>query len=386
MDVALALVVAVLGAAREVALPEQPSRLISGPLAYYLAIHLVSAAVLLWRRQHPLRVGGAVLALSVLTPGYASPVAAYAVGAFGRDRIWKWVTLACLVAGWSVGAGVLAIARPEDRVLGPAVIVVAGLLGLYVGARRRLLDALTERAERAEREQELLAETARGEERRRLASEMHDVVSHRLNLMVLQAGALRVSSPDEAVRRSAEDLRQAGCQALAELRDLVGVLRTGEGGAPAREDASGGSGGRPAYDELAALVADSESVRLPVRLERRGDPDALTPAVRRTVYRVVQESLTNAHKHAPGAEVTVRVDYQAARVRVRVGNTAATRPSDGELRASGGGTGLLGLRRRVEMLGGTLRAAPAADGGFEVDAELPAYVPTDAGGLRTLQP
>ena len=115
---------------------------------------------------------------------------------------------------------------------------VGPLLALYFDARRRLVQALTERAERAERERHLLAEQARAEERARLAGEMHDVVTHRVSLMVLQAGALRMTAPDEATRQAAEELRAAGCQALDELRDLVGVLRTAPGRRP--ETPSGG--------------------------------------------------------------------------------------------------------------------------------------------------
>ena len=108
-------------------------------------------------------------------------------------------------------------------------IALGPLLALYFDARRRLVQALTERAERAERERHLLAEQARAEERARLAGEMHDVVTHRVSLMVLQAGALRMTAPDEATRQAAEELRAAGCQALDELRDLVGILRADAG-------------------------------------------------------------------------------------------------------------------------------------------------------------
>jgi signal transduction histidine kinase len=251
-------------------------------------------------------------------------------------------------------------------------IMLGPLVAMYVVTRRRLVKALTERAERAEREQHLLAEQARAEERGRLAGEMHDVVTHRVSLMVLQAGALRVTAPDEPTRRAAEELRAAGCRALDELRDLVGILRTTPDGGQALEEAY------PSTAELAALAADSTAVGLPTELVEDGDPRLASPVVGRTVYRIAQEALTNAHKHAPGAQVTVRVRYDQADVRLEVRNTPPTRPMDAGLIGTGSGVGLASLRRRVELVGGTLRAGPTPDGGFCVEATLPAYVPTAA--------
>jgi signal transduction histidine kinase len=223
---------------------------------------------------------------------------------------------------------------------------------------------------RAERERLLLAEQARVDERIRLAGEMHDVVTHRINLMVLQAGALRIGTADPAVRAAAEELRVAGCQALAELRDLVGVLRDGDQPSPgAARDADAGP-------DLASLVDDSRAVGLPVELAEDGDADVVAPTVRRTLFRVVQESLTNVHKHAPGSNAQVRVHYGHDTVLATVSNTPPRRPPDADLTAAGGGSGLDGLRHRVEVVGGTLTAGSTGDGGFAVTATLPVYVPT----------
>jgi signal transduction histidine kinase len=257
-------------------------------------------------------------------------------------------------------------------IVGTLRIMLGPLVAIYVVTRRRLVQALTERAERAEREQQLLAEQARAEERARLAGEMHDVVTHRVSLMVLQAGALRVTAPDEPTRKAAEELRAAGCRALDELRDLVGILRTTPDGAQLPEEA------HPSTAELAALAAESTAVGLPTELVEDGDPRLASPVVGRTVYRIVQEALTNAHKHAPGARVRVRVRYDPAEVRLEVGNTPPTRPVDAGLIGTGSGMGLASLRRRVELVGGTLHAGPTPDGGFCVEATLPAYVPTTA--------
>jgi signal transduction histidine kinase len=257
-------------------------------------------------------------------------------------------------------------------IIGPLRILLGPLVAIYVVTRRRLVRALTERAARAEREQRLLAEQARAEERARLAAEMHDVVTHRLSLMVLQAGALRVTAPDEPTRKAAEELRAAGCRALDELRDLVGILRTTSDGDQTPEEA------HPSTAELAALAADSTAVGQPTELVEDGDPQLASPVVGRTVYRIVQEALTNAHKHAPGASVRVRVRYDQAEVRLEVCNTPSTRPVDAGLVGTGSGVGLASLRRRVELVGGMLRVGPASDGGFCVQATLPAYVPTAA--------
>jgi signal transduction histidine kinase len=258
--------------------------------------------------------------------------------------------------------------------LGLVNTVLPALAALYLGARKDLLDSLRERAERAEREQELLAEQARAQERRRLAAEMHDMVSHQLTLMVLHAGALGTVSADPAVHTAAEDIRQAGTQALAELRDLVGVLQN-SGEAPAGQPVE-----HTALDPR-TLIADARAVGETISYVTEGDPKRISPTVRRTAFRVVQESLTNARKHAPGAEVTVTLVYGADGVAVRVTNGLAGRPPDGVLAGSGSGAGLFGLAQRVELVGGDLRTGPTSGGGYQVDATMPAYVPTrgDAG-------
>jgi signal transduction histidine kinase len=239
------------------------------------------------------------------------------------------------------------------------------LLALYFTARHEVLQGLRDRAERAEQERYLLAGQARAEERARLAGEMHDVVTHRVSLMVLQAGALGITATDEATRQAAEELRAAGCQALDELRDLVGILRTEPESDPT-----------PSTSGLPALIAESTAVGTPAELTEDGDPALASPVVGRTVYRIVREALTNARKHAPGAHVFVQIGYRESQVRVVVSNGPAARSAGRELSATGSGVGLAGLRQRVELMHGTLRAGPAAGGGFRVEAVLPAYVPT----------
>ncbi|WIX93136.1 sensor histidine kinase [Amycolatopsis sp. DG1A-15b] len=243
---------------------------------------------------------------------------------------------------------------------------------LYIEARKQLLQSLRDRAERAEREQHLLAEQARAAERRRLAGEMHDVVTHRLSLMVLHAGALGVTSADPAARTAAEDIRREGALALDELRDLVGVLRNGAETGP--RTLSPDQPGDPAR-----LVEESRSVGVATDLVVDGDPAQVSPTVARTAYRLVQEALTNVRKHAPGASATVSLRYHPGGLDVSVGNTAAAHPPDPALADSGSGAGLAGLRQRVELVGGRFDAGPRPGGGFRVGAILPAYVPTAEG-------
>jgi signal transduction histidine kinase len=353
-----------------------------GPLAWVLLGVQAAACLSLvaWRRAPLLVI--AVLAAFTLTvtlliwpagvlipahPGnvwapYATTLAAYGPFFCRRDRRVAFLAVALLA---------LIVARPWQPSLavitsGLLRILVGPLLALYFGARHALLQSLRERAERAEREQNLLAEQARAEERARLAGEMHDVVTHRVSLMVLQAGALRMTAPDETTRQAAEDLRVTGCQALDELRDLVGILRTHPDG-----DES------PSTDGLAALVAESVSVGTPAELIEDGDPALASPLVGRTAYRIVREALTNVRKHAPGARVTVHVSYGDAQIRLAVRNTPAPSAMDRSgLAGTGSGLGIANLRQRVELVHGTLAAGPAPDGGFCLEATLPAYVPT----------
>ncbi|WP_087095862.1 sensor histidine kinase [Nocardiopsis sp. JB363] len=185
--------------------------------------------------------------------------------------------------------------------------IAIGVSALYLSTHRRLVEALGERAERAENEQHLRTERARAEERARLANEMHDIVTHRVSLIVLQAGALRVTATDDAVRSAAEEMRGTGYRALGELRDLTGVLSQGHGLEPLTDP------------DPRALVEDTRRTGTPVELETKGDPSSASPLVAATLYRLLQESLTNAHKHAPGSRVSIQLSY---------GPTASLPPAD----------------------------------------------------------
>jgi signal transduction histidine kinase len=361
-----------------------------GALAWVmLGLQALACLSLLLRRRAPLAVMAVLTAFTLavtflISPAaliipvhagnvwapYATTLAAYGPVYYLRDRRKAFAALAMFT---------IIIARPwqpsaEVITIGVVRTAAGPILALYFEARKRLVQALTERAERAERERHLLAGQARAEERARLAGEMHDVVTHRVSLMVLQAGALRMTAPDEATRQAAEELRAAGCQALDELRDLVGILR----GPPEQEDQG------PADAGLAALAAESSAVGTPAELVEEGNPALASPVVSRTAYRVVREALTNVRKHAPGAPVTVRVCYDEAQVRVTVTNArpagppgaAAAALTASGLAATGSGLGLASLRQRIELVHGTLHAGALPGGGFRVEATLPAYVPT----------
>jgi signal transduction histidine kinase len=240
------------------------------------------------------------------------------------------------------------------------LMLVAVVIATGLGLRRRRADA---RNARVARDRALYVEQARADERARLAAEMHDVITHRVSLMVLQAGALQVSTSDDAVRQQADELRQSGRRALGELRELLSVIRQGIPTEP-RHPAE------PAVLDLTDLIAASRGVGIPVEYIADGSPLVMSTVVARTAYRVVQESLTNVRKHAPGAAVQLTVRCENDRLLLTVHNTgsAAVTGQSGDRGSSGG---LHGLRQRVELVSGSLEAGPRPDGGFEVCATLP---------------
>ena len=234
----------------------------------------------------------------------------------------------------------------------------------YVGRRLRFrgeyLRLLEERARHLEREQHTRAERAVAAERTRIAREMHDVVAHQVSLMTVQAGAARTitASDPNAAGDAMAAVESAGRQALTEMRGLLGVLR------PASDDDP--LAPQPGLSDLPALVQRVREVGPDVVFERSGDLDALPARLQLSLYRIVQEALTNVIKHA-GTPVRVQIlmhgDDRA--VELRIVDDGA-----GSGDASTGGHGIVGMRERAELLGGTLKAAPQ-DGGFAVHAVLP---------------
>ncbi|BFV57604.1 histidine kinase [Kitasatospora sp. CMC57] len=348
----------------------------------------LSGATLVVRRRWP---AVPVVAALVLVPG-SFGVVLLMVSLYTLATTWEWPTRRWRVVAFSALAFVETLAvvlftmlatSPDQGEQAPptwvfvvmAVLISIGatvppvVTGLYLGARRRLVESLKDRAHGLETELDLLAEQAqerarraRLEERTRIAREMHDVVAHRVSLMVVHAGALeRVIPKDPAkAQESAKLMGEVGRQALNELREILGVLRMSEEAVAAPAGLA----------ELSRLVQQSEAAGMLVTLTVSGARRQFVPEAEQTAYRVVQEGLTNAHKHAGGARVSVLLAFVPNGVRVAVLNDC---PGGGE-RAAGlpsGGNGLVGMRERVLALGGSFSAGPEPDGGFRVEAVLP---------------
>ncbi|MEU4348233.1 histidine kinase [Streptomyces sp. NPDC023838] len=251
-----------------------------------------------------------------------------------------------------------------NAVTGTVMILLVMGWGMLVRARRQLVAALRERAVRAEEEAALRAEHAQRLAREAIAREMHDVLAHRLTLLSVHAGALefRPDAPPAEVARAAGVIRDSAHEALQDLRQIIGVLRSPDEGAEDRP--------QPTLATLDALMAESREAGMKVTLDSRiGDPATVPAATGRNAYRIAQEALTNARKHAPGAEVAVTVTGRPGDgLTVEVRNPA---PVGDVPEVPGSGQGLIGLTERATLAGGRLEHGPTPGGGFEVRAWLP---------------
>lgn len=256
------------------------------------------------------------------------------------------------------------------------VVMVPWLLGRYVRQYAQLVDTGWLLAGRLEREQRVAADRARLLERSRIAGDMHDSLGHDLSLIALRAAALEVDpSLGGSQQRAAGELRAAAGDATARLRDIIGVLRENDGAAPAS----------PPGGTVTDQVERARGAGMDVELSGDGAADGLAPMTGRAVHRTVQESLTNAARHAPGAPVAVRLVRSDSALTVTVTSTAGpSGPPPGPTAEAGrvadaveppggpgGGTGLVGLDERIRLAGGVLRHGPLPGGGFEVSATLP---------------
>ncbi|MDG4785929.1 histidine kinase [Micromonospora sp. WMMD1102] len=343
--------------------PWYPARLVGSLLVTGLA---VSAS-----RRAPL-LGLVLVVLPTAWDGnfmFAIPVLSYLVGLRERRSGPATAVFAGIgLGGTVINLGLLGTAAEVWFLLASTLLfggVLPWLVGRYHRQHRALVLAGWEQADLLEREQRGAAERIRLRERARIAQDMHDSLGHDLSLIALRAGALEMAADlDEGHRRAAGELRTSVALATDRLRQVIGVLR--EDGEPAPT--------RPAGERVEDLVERARAAGMAVRLlvEEDGTSGAagagVPPMVRQAVCSVVQEGLTNATRHAPGAAVTVTVRRAADRISVRVGNGRPAGPLPG---IRGAGSGLIGLGERVRLAGGTLRAGP--DGtGFEVYAELPA--------------
>ena len=335
-----------------------------------LAVGMVACLALWWRRSHPVAVFVVAFGAAVFSPlaQFAALVAVCTVASRVRGR--ALIAVAVLAAAASAVFPVVNPAAGEIVKVGfPAflVTVIAFGWGRYLRARRELVASLRERAERLEADQQHAAEQAREAERRRIAREMHDVLAHRLSLLSVHAGALefRPDAPVGEIAQAAAVIRTSAAAALADLRQVITVLR---------EDSAATDGPpQPGLGQLADLLQESRSAGM--TLDARIDlPDAgqLPEAADRTVYRVIQEGLTNARKHAPGApvQVTVTADDHAVTAEV-ISRRYPVIVAPGAAEPAGAGTGLIGLAERVTLAGGQLEHGPNAIGDFVLRATIP---------------
>jgi signal transduction histidine kinase len=356
----------------------------TGSEAVIVPVLLLLSLVIALRRRMPekmlllaIGVGLLQLVLDVATTpsNFAFLVITYTVAATGV----RWASRLALGAGLCA-APLSQLRWPEQEatVLSNIALIIfltvpfalAWVLGDSIRTRRAYYEQLEERATRLEKEREAQAKVAVAAERARIARELHDVVAHNVSVMVVQAdGAAYVldAAPDQA-KKALETISSTGRQALAEMRRLLGVLRTGE------HQETGEYVPQPDVEQIDELVEQCRSSGLPVDFKVEGTPRPLPSGVELTAYRIVQEALTNTRKHGgPNAGASVRLVYFDDGLGLLVEDDGKGAPhelyEDGG--ADGQGHGLIGMRERVGMVGGTLDAGPRPGGGFRISALLP---------------
>lgn len=372
VDFSCFLLAVFLGLAAAAALPKEHG--LQHPVAVLdQALGALACAALWLRRRWPVGLAVAMVPVGFLsdTAGGAAMVVLFTLAVHRPFRYVAWIggiDLALVPLFYWL--------RPDPDLPYAGVVVFTAVLavsvigwGMFVRSKRQLMLSLRDRARRAETEARLRAEQAQRLAREAIAREMHDVLAHRLTLLSVHAGALefRPDAPREEVVRAAGVIRESAHEALQDLREIIGVLRAGD-----PDDTADGAGGRPqpTLAALESLVAESREAGMKVVLDHRvTDPAAVPASVGRTAYRIAQEALTNARKHAPGTEVTVRVQgAPGSGLTMAVRNPA---PASEVPPVPGSGQGLIGLTERATLAGGRLEHGATADGGFEVRGWLP---------------
>jgi signal transduction histidine kinase len=346
------------------------------------ALSFVMCLPLGWRRRFPVAAPALLFAIglaqNVLVSSmedstvlfFAAVIGCYSAGAYADGRHALAGLGVCLLGMGSVQATFPVGLRPGEIVWTSAIVAAAWLAGRTVRTRTRLTEELHEAALHAEEAREADARAAVAEERRRIAREMHDIVAHSVSVMVVQAGGARRildRDVDRAVE-AAERIEDTGRAALLEMRRLLGILSAGEDEAHHAP--------QPTLEALDALVEGARTAGLPVALRIEGERRPLPPGVDLAAYRVVQEAITNALKHAGAAPTDVCVRYRDDDVELEVTDRGAGHRRRGHDLA-GGGHGLVGMRERVRVFGGDLVTGRRRGGGFEVRARIP--VDTEAG-------
>jgi signal transduction histidine kinase len=336
-------------------------------------VPMVAYSTLAWRRTRPNVAGlvmiGAWLVLNFGSAGDLEPLQiplvavlfmAYAMGGYTTGA-------AAVAAPLILGFGMLLIVTSfddqvfTDFVFPTAFVMVAWLAGRGLRTRARLTEELHEAAARAQEAHEDEIARAAADERRRIAREMHDVVAHSVSVMVVQAGGARrilERDPRRAVE-AATHIEDVGRAALAEMRRLLGVLHHGE------EEADRAP--QPTLRELDGLIERSRAAGLPVTLVVEGAPQPLPPGKDLAAYRVVQEALTNAIKHAGAAPTSVTMRWEPSTLELEIVDRGGTAMNS----ANGSGHGLVGMEERMRLYDGSVHAGPADGGGFAVIARMP---------------
>jgi signal transduction histidine kinase len=340
------------------------------PLWIDVLVCAAFALPLAWRRRAPFEATVAMMAVAVVQglvglttpPDMAASVALLALMLFSVGRHAERRAVAGLAVGVAAAVVVTLAVAPGD-ILFPVAFFFVAPWAAGRALRNRLLLAreLAEQTARAEAEREERAASAIADERARIARELHDVVAHSLTVMVIQAGAARriVDSQPERVVEVAETIKRMGSEALDEMRRLVGVLHEeGEGAALAPQ---------PTMADVESLVERARGAGLDVELEIAGERAALPAGIDLSAYRVIQEALTNTIKHARAARATVTVVQSEDALELVVVDDG----SGGATAVPGSGQGLVGMRERVSLYGGSLEARPRESGGFEVRARFP---------------
>jgi signal transduction histidine kinase len=291
-------------------------------------------------------------------------------------RSWSTLRLAALAVGAVVTEIVAWLAWGNTGTGGESVLgfvignsaqaAASVALGLYIGARRREVDALHERAERLDRERELLADRAVAEERVRIAQELHDVVAHNVSLMVVRAQALGVTLDEEPVKSTTDAIAELGRDAMTEMHRTLRLLRTDAIGAAELTP-------QPGLAMLERLLEQTRAAGLDIELTVEGQPRPLSQGVDLSAFRIIQEALTNVLKHAGRARTQITLSYCPEDLQVTIIDSGdeATQESERPPEDWAEGHGLIGMRERATLFGGTLTAAAGVRRGFTVSATLP---------------
>ncbi|MEV7405498.1 sensor histidine kinase [Streptomyces sp. NPDC091267] len=343
-----------------------------------LAPVLLCSVPLVLRRRYPLAVLWAVMAAGLLAPDSEARIVFYAFVIATYSAVvhspYRMPTTASIPVALLVLNGVRAAEVPTVPNEYVPLLILIPLAAAAGGLRTWKLRADERQTRMAELERARAEELDRAAERERsrIARELHDVVTHHVSMMVIQAGAARkvMDAAPDLTLEALLAIESGGRAAMAELRHTMGLLtlNTGDDGEAVTGTGSAALAPQPGLDELASLVGRVRGTGVPVELTVTGTPHPVPPGVGLAAYRVVQEALTNTVKHAAGASAKVVVEYGAGRLYVEITDTGG-RPSTSA--ATGDGHGLMGLRERLSLYGGTLRADPRPGGGFRTAALIP---------------